>query len=66
MSYVIASQEIGAQWRWICQHEGAFQNVKQLLISESELLLYNKHKLLFLTADVSPHGAGAGLSRRMH
>lgn len=56
----------GVQCHWICQHEGTFQNVKQLLISESQLVLYNKHELLFHTADISSHSAGAGLSQRTH
>lgn len=49
---------MGVQWHRICQHEGAFQNVKQLLISESEFVLYNKHELLFLTADISCRSQG--------
>lgn len=40
---LLSHKKMGVQWHLACQCGGILQNVKQLLISKAQWVLYNKH-----------------------
>ncbi|GBN23779.1 hypothetical protein AVEN_104389-1 [Araneus ventricosus] len=50
--------EKNAEWKWTSAHEKAFAVVKELLSSDSVLVLFNEKLPLILTFDASPYGVG--------
>ncbi|KYO45830.1 hypothetical protein Y1Q_0021468 [Alligator mississippiensis] len=55
----------GAQWKWTCQHNEAFQGFKKLPTSDSVLVHYGKQKPLSITCNASPFGVGTVLSHTL-
>ena len=53
------------EWQWGKEQERAFQEVKQLLHSETVLVHYDPTKEITLACDASPYGVGAVLSHVM-
>ncbi|GBN22729.1 Retrovirus-related Pol polyprotein from transposon 17.6 [Araneus ventricosus] len=54
--------EKNAEWKWTSAHEKAFAVVKELLSSDSVLVLFSEKLPLILTFDASPYGIGYVLS----
>lgn len=50
-----------AKWSWSAEHERVYENLKQLITSDSAVVHYQSDKPLFLTTDASEKGLGAVL-----
>lgn len=53
------------QWKWMPEHEEAFQNVKGMLSSENTVVPYDESRPLILACDASERGIGAVLFQVM-
>ncbi|XP_036335034.1 uncharacterized protein K02A2.6-like [Rhagoletis pomonella] len=54
-----------SHWFWKKEQQQAFENLKQLIVSERVLVHYSSKLPLVVVCDASPYGIGAVLSHRM-
>ena len=62
--YTLEKSKSDVEWKWGEEEDDAFQNAKQLLMSNSLLVHYDPTLPLYITCDASAYGIGAVLEQK--